>query len=238
MKKQMILFAALCMTAVASAQTTATVDKALGTPSEKKALTEPIYKGANGLAFIGDARSSKEEGKEAGLNHEKATKYFKAAGKTIKAEAAVNFQKAPAGIAKKGQMSSSKAPYNRAVEFKPAGSGKLYALIWSKKPVGNIYYGVANNGVYELKGSKQWEKGSTAGSESNPYEAVELDYEYQEGDVLFFFASGPLYMSGVYYTGAADAAFEGATPKELVNAKKKARKPKQKKAAAADDDSE
>ena len=234
----MILFAAFLTAAVASAQTTATVDKALGTPSETKTMIEPLYKGANGLAFIGDARSSKEEGKEAGLTHEKATKYFKADGKTIKAEAAVNFQKCPSGIQKNKEVLSTKAPYNRAVEFKPASDGKLYAMVWSKKPQGRLFYGVANNGIYELKGFKMWEKGSTAGSESNPYEAVELDYEYKEGDVLFLFSTGAMYLSGVYYTGSADAAFEGGMPKELVNSKKMAKLAKQKKAAAASEASE
>ncbi len=231
----MILFAAFLTAAVASAQTTATVDKALGIPAETKTMIEPLYKGADGLAFIGDARSSKEEGKEAGLTHEKATKYFKAAGKTIKAEAAVNFQKAPAGIKNKANnIIPTKAPHNRAVEFKPASDGKLYALVWSKNPSARLFYAVVNNGIYELKDFKTWEKGSTAGNESNPYNAVELDYEYKEGDVIMFFATGPLYMSGVYYTGSADTAFEGGMPKELVNSKKMAKLAKQKKAASED----
>lgn len=233
MKKQMILFAAFCMAAVANAQTTITVDKALGTPSETKTLNDAVYKGANGLAFIGDARSSKEEGKEQGLIHEKVTKYFKAGGKTIKAEAAVNFQKAPVGIKnKQNNIIPTKAPHNRAVEFKPASDGKLYALVWSKNPSARLFYAVVNNGIYDLKEFKIWEKGSTAGTESNPYEAVELDYNYKEGDVVYFFATGPLYMSGVYYTGAADTAFEGASTKDLVNSKKMAKLAKQKKAAA------
>ena len=236
MKKQMIIIAALCMAAVSNAQTTITVDKALGVPSEKKTLNDAVYKGANGLAFIGDARSLKEEGKEQGLTHEKVTKYFKVNGKTVKAEAAVNFQKAPVGIKNKANnIIPTKAPHNRTVEFKPASEGKLYALVWSKNPSARLFYAVANNGIYDLKEFKMWEKGSTAGSEDNPYEAVELDYNYKEGDVVFFFATGPLYMSGIYYTGAADTAFEGATTKELVNSKKMAKLAKQKKAA---DDSE
>ena len=231
MKKMFFLTVALAAATIVSAQTTITVDKALGTPSEVTQLTEGLYKGADGLAFISDVRSEKGEG-FGGLTHEKATKYFKVAGKTVKAEAAVNFQKAPAGLNKKGEISKSKAPYNRAVEFKPASDGKLYAMVWSKKPSGRLFYAVANNGVYELKEFKTWEKGSTAGSESNPYEAVELDYTYTEGDVVFMFATGALYFSGVYYTGKADAAFEGGMPKELVNSKKMAKLAKQRKAAA------
>ena len=233
MKKQMIILAALFMAAVASAQTTVTVDKALGKPSETKTLIEPLYKGADGMAFIGDARNSKEEGKEAGLVHEAATKYFNVDGKTVKAEAAVNFQRVPAGVQRKSEVMKTKVPNNRAVEFKPASEGKLYAMVWSKRPSGRIFYGVANNGIYELKGFKTWEKGTTAGSESNPYEAVEIDYEYQEGDVLFFFATGPLYMSGIHYTGDVDTTFEGGMPKVLVSSKKMARLAKQRKAAAA-----
>lgn len=219
MKKIFFFTVALVASTMVSAQTTITVDKALGTPSETTQLTEGLYKGADGLAFISDVRSEKGEG-FGGLIHEKATKYFKIAGKTVKTEAAVNFQKAPAGIKKNGEMLKTKAPYNRAVEFKPASDGKLYAMVWSKKPQGRLFYGVANNGVYELKEFKTWEKGSTAGSESKPYEALELEYTYTEGDVVFLFASGPLYLSGVYYTGTADAAFEGVMPKELVKAKK------------------
>lgn len=233
MKKQTILFAAFMVASMASAQTTITVNEALGTPSETKTLNDAVYKGAKGLAFIGDARQSKEEGKEQGLTHEKVTKYFKVGGKTIKAEAAVNFQKAPSGVKNKANnIIPTKAPHNRAVEFKPASEGKLYALVWSKNPSARLFYAVANNGIYDLKEFKMWEKGATAGTENNPYEAVELDYNYKEGDVVFFFATGPLYMSGIYYTGAADTAFEGATTKELVNSKKMAKLAKQKKAAA------
>lgn len=235
MKKQMILFAALMTAAMASAQTTVTVDKALGTPSETKTLNEPTYKGVDGLAFVGDARRLKEEGKEQGLTHEKVTKYFKAAGKTIKAEAAVNFQKCPVGIKnKQNNIIPTKAPHNRAVEFKPASDGKLYALVWSKNPSARLFYAVVNNGIYDLKEFKMWEKGSTAGNESNPYNAVELDYTYQEGDVVMFFATGPLYMSGIYYTGSGDTTFEGAATKDLVNSKKMAKLAKQKKAAGED----
>ena len=155
MKKQMILFAAFCMAAVANAQTTITVDKALGTPSETKKLNDAVYKGANGLAFIGDARQLKEDGKEQGLVHEKVTKYFKADGKTIKATAAVNFQKAPVGVKNKANnIIPYKAPHNRAVEFKPASEGKLYALVWSKNPSARLFYAVANNGIYDLRGQK------------------------------------------------------------------------------------
>lgn len=233
MKKHMILFAALCMAAVTNAQVTVTVDEALGTPSETKQLNDPLYKGAKGLAFIGDGRSAKEEGKEAGLTHEKATKYFNVAGKTVKAEAAINFQKAPAGVMKKAEVMKTKYPVNRAVEFKPASDGKLYAMVWSKKPQGRLFYAVANNGIYELKEFKMWEKGSTAGSKENPYEALELDYTYTAGDVIFLFATGPMYLSGIYYTGSADETFEGGMPKELVNSKKMAKLAKQKKAAEA-----
>lgn len=231
MKKQTILFAAFMVASMASAQTTITVNDVLGTPSETKTLNDPLYKGGKGIAFIGDARSSKEEGKEAGLTQEKATKFFKVPGKTIKAEAAVNFQKCPAGIQKNKEVLKTKVPYNRAVEVKPSTDGKLYALVWSKKPQGRLFYGVANNGIYELKGFKTWEKGTTAGSESNPYEAVELDYTYTEGDVVFLFSTGAMYLSGVYYTGSTDDTFEGGMPKELVNSKKMAKLAKQKKAA-------
>lgn len=232
MKKQVILFAALFAAVVANAQTTITVDEALGTPSETKTMNDPLYKGVKGMAFIGDARSNKEEGKEAGLTQEKATKYFKVAGKTIETKAGVNFQKAPSGLNKKGEIQKHKVPYNRAVELKPTSDGKLYAMVWSKKPQGRLFFGVANNGLYELKGLKMWEKGSATGSKDNPFEAVALDYEYKEGDVVFLFSSGTMYLNGVHYTGTTDATFEGGMPKELVNSKKMAKEAKKRKAAA------
>ncbi|MBO4660832.1 MAG: hypothetical protein J5610_05185 [Prevotella sp.] len=231
MKKQLVLLAAFFVAAVAQAQTTITVDKALGTPSELTQLTEGLYKGADGLAFISDVRSDKGEG-FGGLIHEKATKYFKADGKVVMSEAAINFQKVPTGLQNKNGMIPTKVPYNRAVEFKPASDGKLYAMVWSKKPQGRLFYAVANNGIYEMKEFKMWEKGSTAGSKDNPYEALELDYTYTEGDVVFLFATGPLYLSGIHYTGSADTTFEGAMPKQIVDSKKMAKLAKQRAAAS------
>ena len=232
MKKQLILGLALLAAIAGKAQTTVTVDKALGTPNEVTQLTEDTYKGADGLAFISDARSEKGEG-FGGLLHEPAKKFFKVDGKVVETKSGVNFQKCPSTLNKKGEVQKYKAPYNRAVLVKPTSDGKLYAMVWGKKPQGRLFLGVANNGLYELKGFTAWDKGSANGSKDNPFEALAVDYQYKEGDVLFLFSTGQLVLNGIYYTGTTDAAFEGGNPKQCVDSKKMAKAAKQRKAAEA-----
>lgn len=225
MKKLVVSLAALFMTVAASAQTNVNFSKIFGVPTSMSTIDDAFKKGSDGVAFIGDARAAKEEtGKAAGLTLQKATKYFIVNGSTVKADASINFVKTPTGIARNGEVLKNKMPSNRAVEIKPTSDGKFQFMVWSKKGACRLYVGVVNNGKYEQKEMLKWEKGATAGTESNPFVPVAYDYKYTEGDIVILFATGPTYLNGIWFSGTTDSSFEGANPKQLTKRAKKSKK--------------
>lgn len=227
MRKLLLSIVAICMTVLAtSAQTLVNFGSTFGVPVGNVALNEPIAKGANGVALIGDYRSNVEEGHYAGLTYSNKVAYFNVAGKSVKTEAAVNMVKYPSGVQKNFQILPSKMPVNRSLMVKAETEGKLQLLYSSKKGAGRAFVGVIRNGKWEYQGETKWEKGSTAGTESNPFEPLALDYPIQAGDVVLIFAGSSVDIAGFYYSGKLDQDFKGADPRSFVHKKKSSKKSK------------
>lgn len=227
MKKMIISCVVFCMSVMAtSAQTLVNFGTSFGVPSGTEALNDPIAKGGDGVALVGDYRSNVEEGHAAGLSYTKKVAYYKIGGKSVKTEAAVNMVKYPSGVQKNFQVIPSKMPVNRSIMVKAASEGKLQVLYSSKKGAGRLFAGVLRNGKWEYLGETAWDKGSTAGTESNPYEPLALDYTIQAGDVVMLFAGSAVDVAGVYFTGTLDKEFKGDDPRNFTSKKKNAKKSK------------
>lgn len=225
MKKLFVTFALACATALSTtAQTVVNFGQLFGVPASSEALNDPIAKGADGVALIGDYRSNVEEGHAAGLTYTQRARYFKVAGATVKTDAAVNLVKYPSGVQKKFEILPTKMPVNRCIQMKAATDGKVQACAWSKKGAGRLFMGVFREGKWQYQGEAAWDKGSNDGTEANPYAPVTFDYAVQAGDVVVLFAGSAMEVSALYFTGQVDKEFKGDDPRNLAVKKKKGSK--------------
>lgn len=220
MKKIILSCVVICMSVLSTtAQTFVNFGTTFGVPEGTVALNNPIAKGGDGVALVGDYRSHVEEGHAAGLTYAKKVAYYKIGGKSIKTETAVNMVKYPSGVQKNFQVIPSKMPVNRSIMLKAATDGKLQVLYSSKKGKGRLFAGVLRNGKWEYLGETTWDQGNTAGTENNPYEPLALDYAIKANDVVMLFAGSPVDIAGVYFSGNLDKDFKGDNPRNFVDKK-------------------
>ena len=220
--------ALLCLVALAAnAQNDVIIEKLWGVPEEPVDINEPMTV-KSGVAFIGDTRTPDKitDGKMKGMQVKKNKRYFKQGAMTVQYATQLNFRGAASGIKKDNIIDVNAVPRSRMVQLKPTSSGKLIVFAQgSKEEVKHLYIGVRNGATFRNLATLEYIKDATiTGKKDAPLAVQVVDYTYADGDELWVYTEGSVYLFALQFTGQFDSSFAGSDPLAVANAVKKARK--------------
>lgn len=230
MKKQLILFAALMVSAFASAQSNVIIDNLFTIPEAEKAIElndAALVK--NGIVFVGDTRTPDKitDGKMKGMKVSKKNRYFATAGNPAKFGKELIFGGAPSGSKTDGQIDVNNVPRSRMIQFKPTSSGTISFCAYARKDVGNIYIGVRNGSTFKNLETIAYKKNEEGGKKKeNALPVHSCDYQYNAGDEIWIYSDGGAGLFGFVFSGNVDNTFAGSEPNQVSKDVKKARKNK------------
>lgn len=227
MKKQIIMMAACLMAMAANAQSEVNIEKLWGVPETPVDINEAMTV-KSGVAFIGDTRTPDKitDGQMKGMQVKKSKRYFKQGAMTVQYGTYLNFRGAASGIKKDNVVDAGAVPRSRMVQVKPTSSGKLLVFAQgSKEESKNLYIAVRNGATFKNLATLSFAKdAAVTGKKDAPLPVQAVDYTYADGDELWIYTEGSVYLFALQFTGQFDAAFTGSEPIAVVNAVKKARK--------------
>ena len=101
----------------------------------------------------------------------------------------------------------------------------LYRKVMQVPGVKHLYIGVRNGATFRNLATLEYIKDATiTGKKDAPLAVQVVDYTYADGDELWVYTEGSVYLFALQFTGQFDSSFAGSDPLAVANAVKKARK--------------
>ena len=228
MKKQIILMAALFTGAIAQAQTEVNIEKLFGITDEAIEINAPSTV-KDGIVFIGDTRTPDKitDGEYKGMKVQKQKRYFKQGVMNVVFGNSLAFRRTPSGISKDKVVDVNAVPRSCLVQLKPLSGGKLFFFAHGGKEdeTRHLYVAVRNGIDFRNIATFDYTKDpDVTGKKDAPLPVLSCDYSYKDGDELWIYSNGSVYLMGIQFDGKIDGSFAGSDPVEVAKAVKKARK--------------
>lgn len=228
MKKNLILLAAMFMSAVANAQVEFDMSKYFTIPEKNIDLNEPSTV-KEGVVFIGDTRTPDkiEEGKYKGMRVQKQGRYYKIGGKAVKYPVSLSFRRSPQGSTVDHVVDINRVPRSCMVQVKPVTDGQFsFCAITNKDQGNNIYVAVVNGTNFTPLATIAYQKGDEnyARKKESPAEVKTVDYKFTSGDEVWIYSDGGINLHAFSFSGKLDSSFTGSDPVATSKAVSRTRK--------------